>query len=92
MSLSEIVNTYYNHLAFSLFISKKFAAGAFKSVINGFFPGYFPTSSSELIYEINHILREQNENSSIHTPSPVNTTPIETDNEVSNLSEIDSKN
>tara|TARA_A100001015_G_C14756342_1_gene619634 strand:+ start:151 stop:414 length:264 start_codon:yes stop_codon:yes gene_type:complete len=48
----EVCMDYLEHCLFSLSLAKLLGIGTFKALVHAFFPGFFITSTSELIKEI----------------------------------------
>lgn len=47
--LNKVCMTYYEHLCFSLFLSKEFAIASYKALIHALFPPCYVSSSTDTI-------------------------------------------
>lgn len=56
--LNDVDMTYIQHLVFALSLSRKLSIGAIRGLIHGLFPGLYVTSVSDLVAELNQMLKE----------------------------------
>jgi hypothetical protein len=50
---TKVCLTYFEHLRFSLYVTKTLFVGSIKSLIHSFYPDIFITSTTDLLLELN---------------------------------------
>lgn len=56
--LQNVCMNYYEHMSFSLYLSKEFLNASIKAVVHAFIPSFYITSSTETIQRLEHSMKQ----------------------------------